>query len=65
MFLFENVKGLLTHDKGRTDKKITDIFENTGYTIQKKVLNAWHYGVAQKRECLITIGIQELALTTY
>ena len=45
MFLFENVRGLLTHDKGRTYKTITDIFESTGYTIQKKVLNAWDYGV--------------------
>lgn len=58
MFLFENVKGLLTHDKGRTYKTITDIFENTGYIIQKKVLNAWDFGVAQKRERLITIGIR-------
>ena len=58
MFLFENVKGLLTHDRGRTYKTITDIFENTGYTIQKRVLNAWDYGVAQKRERLITIGIR-------
>ena len=52
MFLFENVKGLLTHDQGRTYKTIVDIFENAGYTIQKKVLNAWDYGVAQKREPL-------------
>ena len=58
MFLFENVRGLLTHDKGRTYKTITDIFESTGYSIQKKVLNAWNYGVAQKRERLITIGIR-------
>ncbi len=58
MFLFENVKGLLTHDKGRTYKTITDIFESTGYTIKKQVLNAWDYGVAQKRERLITIGIR-------
>ena len=58
MFLFENVRGLLTHDKGRTYKTITDIFESTGYQIQKKVLNAWDYGVAQKRERLITIGIR-------
>ena len=58
MFLFENVRGLLTHDKGRTYKTITDIFESTGYTIQRKVLNAWDYGVAQKRERLITIGIR-------
>ncbi|MFA6729536.1 MAG: DNA (cytosine-5-)-methyltransferase [Eubacteriales bacterium] len=58
MFLFENVKGLLTHDRGYTYKTITDIFEKTGYTIQKSVLNAWDYGVAQKRERLITIGIR-------
>ena len=58
MFLFENVRGLLTHDKGRTYKTITDIFESTGYSIQRKVLNAWDYGVAQKRERLITIGIR-------
>ena len=58
MFLFENVRGLLTHDKGRTYKTITDIFESTGYTIQKRILNAWDYGVAQKRERLITIGIR-------
>lgn len=58
MFLFENVRGLLTHDKGRTYQTICDIFESTGYTIQKKILNAWDYGVAQKRERLITIGIR-------
>lgn len=61
MFLFENVKGLLTHDHGRTYQTILDIFEKAGYTItgsQIKVLNAWDYGVAQKRERLITIGIR-------
>lgn len=61
MFLFENVKGLLTHDRGRTYQTILDIFEKAGYTITKsqiKVLNAWDYGVAQKRERLITIGIR-------
>lgn len=58
MFLFENVRGLLTHDKGRTYATITNIFEQAGYTIQKKVLNAWDFGVPQKRERLITIGIR-------
>lgn len=61
MFLFENVRGLLTHDKGRTYKAMLDIFEQAGYTIkenQKKILNAWDYGVPQKRERLITIGIR-------
>lgn len=58
MFLFENVKGLQTHDHGKTYKTMLNIFTNTGYTIQKKVLNAWDYGVPQKRERLITIGIR-------
>lgn len=58
MFLFENVRGLLTHDKGKTYQTITDIFERCGYITQRKILNAWDYGVAQKRERLITIGIR-------
>jgi len=58
MFLFENVRGLLSHDKGNTYKTISNIFESCGYTIQKAVLNAWDFGVAQKRERLITIGIR-------
>ena len=58
MFLFENVRGLLTHDKGRTYETITNIFEQAGYSIQMEVLNAWDYGNPQKRERLITIGVR-------
>ena len=50
MFLFENVRSLLTHDSGKTYKTILSIFEKAGYTIDKKVLNVWNYGVPQKRE---------------
>ncbi len=59
MFLFENVRGLLTHDNGKTYKTMVSVFEDAGYSIQYKVLNAWDYGVAQKRERLITIGIRD------
>lgn len=58
VFLFENVRGLLTHDRGRTYETILNVFNDCGYTIQKDVLNAWDYGNAQKRERLITIGIR-------
>jgi len=58
MFLFENVKGLQSHDDGHTYKTITSIFEQAGYTLKKDILNAWDYGVAQKRERLITVGIR-------
>lgn len=57
-FLFENVRGLLSHDKGRTYQTILDIFEQEGYTTQHRVLNAWEHGAPQKRERLITIGIR-------
>ncbi|GHU63335.1 cytosine-specific methyltransferase [Clostridia bacterium] len=57
-FLFENVRGLLTHNHGHTYKTIIDLFTAAGYAIQKQVLNAWDYGVAQKRERLITIGVR-------
>lgn len=58
MFLFENVRGLLTHDKGKTYQTILGIFEEQGYKTMHAVLNAWDYGVPQKRERLITVGIR-------
>ena len=58
MFLFENVKGMLSHDKGKTFKTICDVFEEQNYTIKYSVLNALDYGVAQKRERLIVVGIR-------
>lgn len=59
IFLFENVRGLLTHDKGRTYKTIANVFKECGYRIDKKILNAWDYGNAQKRERLITVGVHK------
>lgn len=58
MFLFENVRGLQSHDHGRTYKTILHEFEALGYTVQHQVLNACYYGVGQKRERLITVGIR-------
>ncbi len=58
-FLFENVRGLLSHDKGKTFQTMEKVFTECGYLIQKKILNAWDYGNAQKRERLITIGVRK------
>ena len=58
MFLFENVRGLLSHDKGRTFDTILHAFEGLGYAVQHRVLNACYFGVGQKRERLIVIGIR-------
>ena len=58
MFLFENVKGLINHDSGRTFKVIKDVFEASGYTLTWEVMNSWNYNVPQKRERLIIVGIR-------
>lgn len=58
VFLAENVKGLVTHDNGKTLKIMIDVFENIGYKVQWKVHNAVDFGVAQKRERIVIVGIR-------
>ena len=58
IFLFENVPGIISHDKGRTFQTVLHEFESAGYTLQYQVLNACYYGVGQKRKRMILIGIR-------
>jgi len=46
----ENVKGLVSHDKGRTFKIICNAFEQIGYKVHTKILNSKDFGLAQNRE---------------
>lgn len=57
-FVAENVKGLMTLHKGEIFKKVRKAFENAGYTLSYKLLNAADYGVPQKRERVILVGIR-------
>lgn len=60
VFLAENVKGLFSHDKGRTLQTMVDVFESMGYhVLEPRVLKAIHYHVPQKRERLFIIGIKK------
>lgn len=59
VFLFENVKGLLSHDNGRTWHVIHDIFEELGYDVHFRVLNSKDYGIPQNRERLYCLGFKE------
>ena len=59
MFIAENVKGLTTHDGGKTIQTMIDVFEELGYNVQWQVLNAWDYGVAEKRQRVVIIGIRK------
>lgn len=55
-FVLENVVGLLTHEKGKTLKRIISLFEEAGYKTEQKILNAAMYGLPQRRERMILIG---------
>ena len=58
VFLAENVKGLTTHDEGKTLQTMLSIYEKMGYTLTWTVLKANDYGVAQKRERVVIIGVR-------
>lgn len=57
-FVFENVTGLLSMDKGRLFPQIQKEFEALGYKLKYQVLNAVDYGVPQFRERVILVGIR-------
>ncbi|MCJ1808636.1 DNA (cytosine-5-)-methyltransferase [Flavobacterium covae] len=56
----ENVRGLLSHDKGKTLEGMISILDEIGYNVVPvEVLKAIHYKVPQKRERLILVGIRK------
>ena len=55
-FVAENVKGLLSMEKGKVIEMIKSDFENLGYKVDYKLLNAADYGVPQARERVIIMG---------
>lgn len=56
VFVAENVKGLLSMEKGKVIEMIVKDFEDLGYEVDYKVLNAADYGVPQTRQRVIIIG---------
>lgn len=57
-FVFENVVGMLSMNKGNLFKQIQAEFEELGYTLQHKVLDAVDFGVPQHRERVILVGFK-------
>ncbi len=57
-FVFENVVGILSMDKGNLFKQIQQEFEKLGYKLQHKVLDAANYGVPQHRERVFLVGFK-------
>lgn len=65
VFLAENVKGLLTIDKGNAIKQIIKDFNSLGYEISYKLLKVSDFGVPQKRERIIIIGTKKNLLPKF
>lgn len=60
MFVVENVRGLITHNKKQTLPSILELFANGGqYDVQYQLLNAADYGVPQKRERVFIVGVRK------
>ena len=54
--LFENVKGLLNHDRGKTFEVILKVLDEMGYDAQWELLDSQNFGVPQHRERIFLIG---------
>ena len=58
VFIYENVYGVLTHDKGNTWKVMQNIFNKLGYYYKWSILDAKNYGIPQGRRRLFVIGFK-------
>lgn len=56
VFVLENVKAMERHNKGKTIQEIVSSFEQIGYEVKYKVLNAADYGVPQERRRIFIVG---------
>jgi len=62
-FIAENVKGLLSANRGEAFPLIIREFESAGYTVHWKLLNASHFGIPQKRERVFIVGFRTQAVS--
>ena len=58
-FIFENVRNLMNHDKGKTFQIIQNTFKELGYKIFIQVLNASDYGIPQTRRRIFVVGFRD------
>ena len=61
----ENVKGLVTHDNGKTLDVILNTLEELDYAVHVKIINAKNFGVPQNRERIFIIGFNKAKVDNY
>lgn len=59
VFIYENVRAVITNDDGITWKKMQQVFKELGYEFHFSVLNAKDYGIPQNRERLFVVGFRQ------
>lgn len=58
VFIYENVYGVLTHDKGKTWETMKNVFDELGYYYKWQILDAKDYGIPQSRRRLFVVGFK-------
>ncbi|VTX74591.1 DNA cytosine methyltransferase [uncultured Aggregatibacter sp.] len=58
LFIYENVKGLLNHDNGKTWQVVKDVLHSLGYDLYFQVMNSKNYGIPQHRERIFVVGFK-------
>lgn len=59
VFIYENVQGMLKHDKGKTWDVIHKTFSSLGYTIHFKLLDAKNFNIPQTRRRVFVVGFKD------
>jgi DNA (cytosine-5)-methyltransferase 1 len=65
VFIYENVKGLLSHDEGKTWEIVQKQFELLKYKTYPMILNSRDYGIPQNRERIFVIGFLDNDVKIY
>lgn len=63
-FLLENVRGLTTHDQGRTFQTIKNSLESIGYQVNHFLLNSSNFGIPQNRVRIYIVGVLNSKIET-
>lgn len=58
IFIYENVRALLSHDNGNTWRIMQEVFSELNYSYSYKTLNAKDYGIPQNRERIFVVGFR-------
>lgn len=58
-FVFENVKGLMNHDGGKTFEMVCKILKDCGYRVSSSLLNAKNFYIPQERNRIIIAGVRD------